>query len=97
MTVGFPLTPSPLDTLIPVPPAIDRKLHVSVPVLAGMPVLPNPSSAARSLARVKTNVPAVVIGLPEMENPAAGAVAATEVTVPDPPPPPPSPVVSTFI
>lgn len=73
--VGFPLTPSPLDTLMPVPAVMVRSAHVSVPVRAGVyPVPVNASMAARSLASVKTKVPDVVIGLPEIVKPAAGAV-----------------------
>lgn len=83
--VGFPDTPAPSTTEIPAPATIVRMAHESIAVRAGMPVPVNASNAARSFARVKTKVPAVVIGLPEIVNPAAGAVAATDVTVPEPP------------
>ena len=53
--------------------------------LVGVGVVDKASMAARSLARVKTKVPDVVIGLPAIVKPAAGAVAATDVTVPEPP------------
>ena len=69
VTVGFPDTPSPLATEIPVPATIDLFAQVSVPVRTPMPVPLNPSTAARSFAKPKTKFPVVVIGEPEIVRP----------------------------
>src|SRR5690606_1055170 len=86
-TEGFADTPLPLVTEIPVPPLTVRFAHAFVPERTAIPEPDSPSRAAKSSARAKVRVPVVVVGEPEIVNPAAGAVAATEVTEPEPPPP----------
>ena len=83
--VGFPLTPSPLVTAMPLPAVMVRAVHVLDAVRAAMPVPETPSIAARSSASASVILPDEVIGEPETVIPAAGAVIPTLVTVPAPP------------
>ena len=80
LIVGLPLTPFPLLIDTPVPAVIVRVVQVSVAVRVAMPVPLNPSTPERSFASENVRVPVVVIGEPEIVNPAAGAVAATLAT-----------------
>jgi hypothetical protein len=87
--VGLP-EPSPLPIPIPAKESATEELTILLvaqtpsPVRTARPVVERPSSPARSLARAKVNVPVEVIGPPVIVRPAAGCVAATSVTVPEP-------------
>jgi hypothetical protein len=79
--VGLPATPSPFVIVIwfAVPVSV-RVAHVLVPVLTAIPLVAKFSTANKSFANAKVNVPVVVMGDPVMVRPAAGCVAATDVT-----------------
>ena len=80
-SVGLPLVPPPLLTVISELPVIVTGVYVPVPVRATNPVVDSPASPVSSAFNVRVSVPLDVIGDPVTVNP-VDPTAATLVTVP---------------
>ena len=77
--VGFPNTPFPFVSEIPVPALIVVGEYVAAPLRARIPVVLSPDRACNSVPKVKLNVPLDVMGDPETVSPVL-PVQATDDT-----------------